>query len=621
MRFGVPYGSYGYRDRLFLAGNPDYPNMDIHSCDTEEVGASWKDYTYFGDNSYTAIGTSDTAILGYGFLNNGQMTIIKESKTNEPSIFIRGCTVSKDTSNDLFSDYNYSEVFTITNTGLNMCVDYGASLIHYGNDILANTKRGIYKLFAGESTATQTYNIQEMSYFIRDNLGDRIDNSSFVVFEDKLYLLREDFKGNKRVYVADSNKYSYMDGKQIYEWYVLDFDFEVDKLFIIDKCLYFSSNNKLFTFTKRYTDLDLIRTLDVNINGRDYSKEVFVKEIDEAKNRIIINEQSEFIEGIKNNVSWDSLKTNVSVSVSNSIIVHKENQIPTDVDIHESHITLEIPAYTEEDLMFPIIIANLLRNTADKDWEYKPHFIHGGIAYFCSNIEMTENGYILYGSVNSEEDPFDDMKDLKYVSLLLNCNKQNFKLEVSELYYNDYPFSKCVLYDNEWYYKDNDEVTYLGLTDYVSFNEFTVKLYGYEIDFSFPFSIRTVDIFVQEIVKSYWHSKFTSMGRVDYLKTIEGFVFVCDSKKSGETDVKIRTMKKNSWTPTTHAYKDFDFNDVDFNEFSFSSNDMAKTQTFKKKIKNFSFVQFSFESDKDTNSTVVSLTVKYKYTKTNKGVR
>ena len=98
-------------------------------------------------------------------------------------------------------------------------------------------------------------------------------------------------------------------------------------------------------------------------------------------------------------------------------------------------------------------------------------------------------------------------------------------------------------------------------------------------------------------------------------------IFVADSKKGGETYVRIRTMKKSIYAPTWHYYKELNFNDVDFNSFSFSSNDMSKTQTLRKKIKNFSYFQYAFESFKNVNSTIVSLAIKYKYTKVNKGVR
>jgi hypothetical protein len=42
MRFGVPYGTYGFRDRLFLSGNPEYPNLDIHSCETSDSENRWR---------------------------------------------------------------------------------------------------------------------------------------------------------------------------------------------------------------------------------------------------------------------------------------------------------------------------------------------------------------------------------------------------------------------------------------------------------------------------------------------------------------------------------------------------------------------------------------------------
>jgi hypothetical protein len=148
------------------------------------------------------------------------------------------------------------------------------------------------------------------------------------------------------------------------------------------------------------------------------------------------------------------------------------------------------------------------------------------------------------------------------------------------------------------------------------------------------------------------------LGRLDYLKTIDRLTFVADAKRGGDTRVGFRTSYKSMSAPaslvygqfelmnanitkgvvtmhktksvdtsivrsteTSVIYKDLDFNDIDFANFSFSTSNFAKTQTMKKKVKNFSFVQIIFESDKSADSTITSFAFRYKYTKNNKGVK
>jgi hypothetical protein len=662
MRFGVQYGSYGHRDRLFLSGNPEYPNMDIHSCEANDAIETWKDYTYFGDNSYAMIGSSDSAIKGYGFLNNGSMAVFKESKNNTPNLYFRTYQVQQD------SEGNYKEIFPITISGLSIDVPVTNQIINYGNDVLVNTPRGIYKIMAGESTATQTYKSVEMSYFIRENLGNNISNSCGIVYNGKLYISREDVDGNKRVYVADENRYSFVDGKQVYEWFVLD-NIDVDKWLVIDGKLYFSNDKGLFEFTNdNFVDDWFIEIPDANINGDQFSKEVFVNE---TTNKLILSSNNSQIQKIlhSSNVEneWKNFKDSTKIKFGDEFFIERPNDISdfaldgTDYPIHKEYdgkqyVVLNIPYPNTDDKYFVPIVVNSALNSLGHvdamDLYYYPHVLVKGWFLAILKVVYEDDGYKLLCSVDGEEDEgqFRDSYGIDYsnyegIILCLNAKKQHFWLKTNELYdKNGYPLSYCHLYDTEWYYvgENGTESIYLGTKDNVLFNYFDLKFEGFVIDFSSlsgESSLREVIVRFENTVESYWRSKFQAFNRIDYLKTIDRTTFVADAVRGGKTNIGYKTTFRKSSSQTGFLYKNeldykvksanteiigksqLDFNDVDFSYFTFSKEPFAQTYTTKKKVKNFSFVQLVFDSNEPEDSTIVSLSIRYKFTRNNKGVR
>ena len=61
-KFGTRFGVNGAFDRLFISGNPDFINFDWYS-------QQW-DATYFSDTSYSTLGSSASAVVGYSIISN-----------------------------------------------------------------------------------------------------------------------------------------------------------------------------------------------------------------------------------------------------------------------------------------------------------------------------------------------------------------------------------------------------------------------------------------------------------------------------------------------------------------------------------------------------------------------
>lgn len=622
MKFGIPYGSSGYRDRLFLSGNPEYPNLDIHTNETGIEEENWKDYTYFGDMSYRNFGTDAQKITGYGIMNNGYMAVFKESSHSlEPNLYIRRSEITAD------SDGNYIESFPVSLSGISVGSDEIGQVINYGNDLLINAPKGIYKINTSESTATQTYEALEMSYYIRDNLNTDITGSCSIIFNGKLYITRKDYKGDLRVYVADQDRYSYIDNVRVYEWWVLD-GINATKFYIFDNELYFTDANKgLCKLTEQYYDSYVKKIDDITINDTTLSKEVSVNT---TTNFVVVSPSNEIITNIQKNENSDEGYINFRNSSKISFDTELLFIIPTD------DYSLTLNSNGEYTLKY--------KNTNNQQYE-------AFLEYFSStnwNIFVKENGvtnkFISTGSFSYLTEIIN--KEM-ITSLLINLSKvdyqgsnindnivieipANTEFDIYDLYeqYNNYPLSQCFLNSGTWYrqYEDalgNKYITEIGKRLDVYFNKLKLKLFNTLIDFDFYNQYQTcgVKFNVNQPVSCYWQSKYLSLDRLDYLKTVYSITFVPETKRGGVTNIGYRTSKSEVSFETNAEDQDFNFEFVDFNDFSFGGANMAKTYTTKKKIKNFSFIQLKMTSNDTKNSTVVALSFRYKFTRLNKGVK
>lgn len=627
MRFGMSYGSHGYRDRLFLAGNPEHPNMDIHSCETNDETANWKDYTYFGDLSYQMFGSDNQKITGYGLMSTGYMAVVKESAPNEPNLYLRNSDMSPKTVSDGVGGNQtiYVEQFPINVSGIKINVSSEAQIFNFGNDLLINIASGIYRVSATTSTAIQGYEVNEVSYFIRNDLGKDMSGSCSIVHNDKLYVCRKNADGIKRVYVADLNKYSFKDNVQIYDWWVLD-NMNAEKMFIFDDILYFSDFDRgICKLGEEYSDKYSIGSAMTTINGVDYSKEVFMNTKDGT---VFVAEDSKIIREIyKTNdleKSYKSFKNKTKVSfernVSSALVQNVGLKIyPVDtifdgktlkaIMLEEKMYGLIQYAYTN----FFIIscdIQSANRIEANIDSFYLKEI--GGINYTYVEI-LIVNDYKDFGS-------YPDTNQIKIPT--------TYGFDILEMYDENmqYALSECYIEDNTWYCQKKDElgnqsILTIGTTDTICFNRMKIGIKGLEVEFDYSIDYSRVVFHYNKPVESYWYSKYNDLGRLDFLKTATNISFVPDLNYGGYTSVGYKTSKNETSYYALAERPHIDFGNVDFENFFFGGEKMAKTYSSKKKIKNFSFIQLRLSSNDVDCSSIVSLSFRYKYTRNNKGVK
>lgn len=200
-RIAVLYG-LGTNDRVFLAGNPDYPSTDWHSGITDPA--------YIPDLNYARIGSENTEIMGYHKIGE-YLAIVKEDNNQDSTIFLRSAkldTVAGETKTTFPVKQGVVGVGAISRRGFANLKD----------EPLFLSRSGVYGITSNVITAERT--VQNRSYFVDSQLTKENNLSEAVCAEwDGLFLVCV----NSRCYILDGrqNK-SYKpqsNGDYVYECY------------------------------------------------------------------------------------------------------------------------------------------------------------------------------------------------------------------------------------------------------------------------------------------------------------------------------------------------------------------------------------------------------------------
>lgn len=180
-KFGTRFGVNGAFDRLFVSGNPDYPNSDWYS-------EQW-DCTYFPDTGYSLLGSSRSAIVGYSIISN-YLAAHKDEMEQDLSIVLR--------EGDLVDD---KPSFKIINTLQGAGAIATNSFAYLSTEPLFLTRSGLYAVTAQDITGEKY--AQSRSFYLNGKLTQEkfedLQKSVACIFND-MYLLSVD---HDRLYVLD----------------------------------------------------------------------------------------------------------------------------------------------------------------------------------------------------------------------------------------------------------------------------------------------------------------------------------------------------------------------------------------------------------------------------------
>ena len=189
---------YGYfnDNRIFVAGNPEFPNMDWMS-DVD-------DPTYFPENGFTKIGSEYTKIMGY--LHYGDiLAIIKEHDNFEPEIYIRSTEVLSDE----------SVLYPVKQGIKGVGAASEKAFASLRDDPLFYSRDGVFAISGTDASQQRT--VQNRSFFVDARMKQERGEPVGTVYNDRFILC---FPTSGNCYVADAKQIVYTStSNYVYEWY------------------------------------------------------------------------------------------------------------------------------------------------------------------------------------------------------------------------------------------------------------------------------------------------------------------------------------------------------------------------------------------------------------------
>lgn len=248
-------GSFGLGSdsRVFLTGNPEYPNTDWQS--------GLYDPTYFPDTGYTRLGSENTAIMGY-LKQYDSMIVVKEQADDETGLFIRSAELTE----------NSEAIFPVKEgiAGMGAVSPYAFGTL--AGDPVFLSPGGIYGL--DTNAVTQQRSVQLRSFFINPRLTRESSLGEAVgAVWGQFYVVCV----NGHAYVANGSQTNENPmGGRGYEWYYWT-DIPARVLREHDGKLYFGTDDgKVMVFSGEYADdgraIDAIWTTPL-LDGGNFMQE------------------------------------------------------------------------------------------------------------------------------------------------------------------------------------------------------------------------------------------------------------------------------------------------------------------------------------------------------------
>ena len=175
---GIRFGVNGSQDRLFVSGNEEF-------CSYDWFSQQW-DPSYYADTSYSNLGSSGSAIVGYSIISN-YLAAHKDEMEADQSIILR--------EGDLVDN---EPAFRIINTLNGSGSIAKNSFAYLSTEPVFLTRSGVYAITAQDITGEKY--AQRRSFFINGKLLDEpnLEDAYACVFNDMYWLCI-----NNSVYILD----------------------------------------------------------------------------------------------------------------------------------------------------------------------------------------------------------------------------------------------------------------------------------------------------------------------------------------------------------------------------------------------------------------------------------
>lgn len=218
-----------FDNRVFFAGNPDYPNVLWH--------CSLNDPSYVSDLDYYREGLDQAAIKGLVAGNNA-LWVFREPSQANTTVFYHTPTI----------DEEYGKVYPSTHSSVTTgCI---GTAVNFNDDIVFFSERGMEGI-SGDVTTEQV--VAHRSSLVDRKLTAESGYSDMVLAEWEGYLLV--FVDNK-VYLADSRAVFTNENHYEYEWFYWELGKNVICTYVYNDVLYLGTPDGVYSLTDNEADVE-----------------------------------------------------------------------------------------------------------------------------------------------------------------------------------------------------------------------------------------------------------------------------------------------------------------------------------------------------------------------------
>ncbi len=584
-RIAKLFGNSNAKNRLFVAGNPDFPNCDWHSSlrnnylENGNEKDSNGDFTYFGDMDYCFYGQTDNEIMGYDNVATDKMIVIKSKSKVEPTNYFRTSSLIQaiDASGNALADLNgsavYQEAFPLATGNIGAGAMNHRSVINLNGDTLYLSSENT---ICGLNITGQIGDSQRISYsrskYIDPELKELdLSNASLWSNNNYAFLFTRD-----AAYLTHYETYDSETGQ--YEWFKIDLT-NIRCAIEIDGVTYFGNEQGgFYRFEK--DSYDDVQKIDVSVGGTLYGE-------DEIAYNSAINSKISENEILTFKIKASSLEETLFRKVAS--MSSSESNEP-DLFIDQANNNIKIAPLNS------LSRHQILKDELAYDGEFyldKPDGETGILTAGESNIST----YTPYKLVSVDDDP--DVYVLKDgvtnqtidVSTLVGanlCRPLNGEYEIAELDKANCVFK--ILQNNR---------------------TIDVILYGEQDlgNLSFPSEIRK-----HSYVKARFITAPATLGGISYRKTI-WFWTMAASDKPNDLDVCQATNEERFEEMKRMAFASnipigLDFKQITFMSLDFGKSAIPRKYTYSRPL-SVPFFSFGFKSDKPANSTLTAVSIVY----------
>ena len=232
-----------FDNRIFFAGNPEYPNVLFH--------CSLNDPTYCSDLDYYNEGVDNAKIKAL-IPGNNALWVIKEPSQANTTVFYHNPT----------NDSEYGKIYPSTHSSISTgCVSTG---INFNDDIVFFSDRGM-EAISGDVTTEQV--LAHRSSLVDAKLLSETNYKNLILEEYEGYLL---VIIDNKVYLADSKQKFTQNDHIEYEWYYWELSKNITCTQVKDGVLYLCSKDGIYTLTNKNPEIETIWTTPEDDYGYPY---------------------------------------------------------------------------------------------------------------------------------------------------------------------------------------------------------------------------------------------------------------------------------------------------------------------------------------------------------------